>query len=110
MASIAHVIGKPGVEPLLQHLVGLREVSLPRDEIENHLLELGATSPALLLDEMMEANLVHHIGPRIGVSDFGHRATLLIEALNGGDIAEIFPRLRQLSGLPEMYELVREGM
>lgn len=70
----------------------------------------GAHEPSDAVDRLINNNLLEFYGPRVGISHFGIRSTLLVEALNGSDIHEIFRKLRQLDNKREMYELVREGM
>ncbi|MGH7864520.1 MAG: hypothetical protein ACREQB_05995, partial [Candidatus Binataceae bacterium] len=56
------------------------------------------------------AGLLQWYGHRIGLSTFGIRAKLLLEALNGGDASDVYRRLTPYDSTLRMYELVREGM
>ena len=58
----------------------------------------------------MAANLLQAYGPKLGASLFGLRSALLLEALAGADIDDVYRRIRRLGGQEEQYELVRQGM
>lgn len=107
---ILRLVAKSGVEPLLKHLMEASETAFLRRDIESALTDLGVAVPSQVVDELVEARLLQQQGSGMAISRDGQRASLLIEALNGGDIERTYARLRQVNGLGSMYELVRQGM
>lgn len=110
MPQIAQVVAQPGAAEVLQALASNPDTSLPRRAIEDLFREHGATEPFRLVDEFLGSNLLAPLGSRLGLSMFGVRTALLLEALEGGDLDDVFRRLRRLGGVSEAYELLREGM
>lgn len=110
MVQIHHLLARDDVVKCLQHLADAAETALPRSELQDRVSELGIDKPAELVDLFLDTGLIVPYGERLGISAVGHRTNLLIRALEGADIEDTYRRLRQLSGHPEMYELVREGM
>jgi len=110
MARVLHLLSRDDVVKCLQHLADADETALQRSDLEDRVLELGIEKPSELVDLLLDAGLVVPYGERLGISVAGHRTNLLIRALEGADIEDTYRRLRRLSGHPEMYELLREGM
>jgi hypothetical protein len=108
--ELLQLLGHGGITATLDQLARENATAFPRAALENMFASFGASSPAEAVEKCMEASLIEPFGPRLGISSFGRRALLLIQALDGGDIEHIFRRLRQMSGARETYELVRQGM
>jgi hypothetical protein len=83
---------------------------LSQDEISAVMTSAGVESPLSALGEFVASHLVSRNVDQFALTTSGIRATLLLEALNGGDLKDIFRRLSQLDSNLRMYELVREGM
>ncbi len=110
MVQVRELLARNDVVNCLQHLADAPETALHRKDLEDRVLELGVNRPSEMVDLFIDTGLVVPYGERLGISIAGHRTNLLIRALEGADIEDTYRRLRQLSGHPEMYELVREGM
>ena len=78
--------------------------------LENLFQDYGAGSPVQLFDCLLHSNVLQNIGQRFGLSDHGRKLLLLISAINGADIEDVFYRLRRIDGHRPIYELVRQGM
>jgi hypothetical protein len=63
-----------------------------------------------LIEELVGSELLVRSGDRLALSPLGVRTALLLEALNSGNVAEVFERLSDYDSTLRMYELVREGM
>lgn len=74
------------------------------------MLRAGVEDPASTLTDFLAAGLLSRYGKRIGLSTFGIRTSLLLDAVNGGDLREIYHRLGQYDNTLRRYELIREGM
>lgn len=110
MTEILEVAVKPGVGKALQGLVASSASSLERAKLADHMQDHGVGKPEEVIDELLSLHILQHTGAGILVSNHGHRVALLLEALEGGDITDVFHRLRRLDGAGEQYELVRQGM
>jgi hypothetical protein len=108
--ELLELLTQHGITATLDQLAGDNATAFSRPALENMLADHGASSPAEAVERCMEANLLEPFGPRLGISRFGRRALLLIEAIEGGDVEQIFRRLRRMTGGRETYELVRQGM
>jgi hypothetical protein len=71
---------------------------------------MGVIDARTTADDLISNRLLQQLGVRFSISHYGHRVTLLLEAMNGGDIEDVIRRLRRLEGFDELYELVRQGM
>ena len=110
MRSLREVLANDDVVLGLRHMAEAPETAFPRAELENQFDKIGVREPPALIDRLLDTGLMAPYGGRFGISSQGQRAHLLAEALDGGDLQDIVRRLRSLSGQPDMYELVREGM
>ena len=110
MPNVHELVAQPGAAESLRELADSSESAFDRTDLEDQLFANGVTTPTETVDEFLAAQLLERFGTRIGISSFGQRAALLVEALNGGDVEDVYRRLRRLSHADELYELVREGM
>lgn len=107
---IHELIAETGAAVALNYLVAQSETSYSRIQIENIFNDHGVRQPDVLVDLFLRSNLLQVYGNRLGISQTGRKVTLLIEAVNGGDIKDIIRKLRILEGIAERYELVRQDM
>ncbi|HAC46796.1 MAG TPA: hypothetical protein DCF65_12125 [Chloroflexi bacterium] len=70
----------------------------------------GVPEPSTLLGDLLASNILQRWGERIVLTTFGIKTLLLLEAVNGADVREVYRRLSHLDTTLRMYELVREGM
>ena len=81
-----------------------------RDEIISVLRDSGVDSPVQAFNGLFEEGLLQAIGDRFGLSNSGIRASILLDALNGGDVSLAYRRLSAVDPSVQSYQLVREGM
>jgi len=110
VTALREVIARSGVVECLQYLSAVSETAFERFELENRIRDLGVGEAAVMVDQLLAADLIASYGDRLGISALGLRTQLLIEALEGGDIDDICYRLRRIDGRDDPYVLVREGM
>jgi hypothetical protein len=110
MPFVSQLVARPAAAEVLQGLAAVQDSAFTRPALEDSFRSWGAPDPPHLIDAFLEANLLAQFGDRIGLSVFGVRTALLVEAINGGDIEDVFRRLRRVTGVGEPYELVKEGM
>ena len=109
MNPLIGLLGLPGVEAVLSHLSRSSESAYSPIYLEDFLLDLGASEPQTVLDQLISENLLQHIGEKIGISKNGRKVRLLLDAIEGADIESTCQRLLRIEG-QQSYQLVREGM
>ena len=109
MSQLLQLLAAPGVDPTLRELAAAPDAAYSRVYLEDALYGHGASVPHSLLDRLINANLVQWIGDRLAISRNGRKTQLMVQAIEGGDLAGIYRRLQRIDGRPS-YELVREGM
>ncbi len=110
MPDIFDVVGQRGAAHSMIALSKVAETSFHHPDLEDHFAAYGVADPDKCIDGLMAANLLQAYGPKLGASLFGLRSALLLEALAGADIDDVYRRIRKLGGQEELYELVRQGM
>lgn len=104
------VVATNGAFEFLRELEGRPETTLPEIDLLAMMARVDIESPPSLLADLLAFNLLHRSGERVGITTFGIRTMLLLEAINGGDLREVFRKLGRYDSTLHRYELVREGM
>ena len=110
MSALLEVLAEEGVDESLDQLMKSSEAAFDRTVLENLFQDHGAISPTQVFDRLLQSNVLQGIGERFGLSRHGRRLSLLISAINGADVEDVFFRLRGIEGQQPAYELVRQGM
>jgi hypothetical protein len=111
MATHLHqTVATPGGFEFLKALEALPVTALAETEVLALMTQTGIEDVAAALADFRAAGLLSQYGERIGLTTFGIRTALLLEALNGGDIRDVYRRLGRYDSTLQMYELLREGM
>jgi len=71
---------------------------------------LGVEDTEGSIGDFVAAGVLQRDADRIRLTSFGLRAAMLLEALNGGDLRDLYRRLGAIDSTLRAYELVREGM
>ena len=108
--TIFHALAELGVEQVLDDLLNSTEATFERTHLENFFYDHGASSPSEVVDGLLDSNLLQGVGSRYGLSRSGRKVSLLISAINGADIEDVFRRLRDIDDGAHAYELVNHGM
>jgi hypothetical protein len=103
------VIGREGAYEALAALADSSLPDLDAGHLEARMRSVGVSDAPAVLGELAGANLVRRTRRGYAITHSGRRTRLLVEAMAGGDLRDIYRRLARLDGL-EQYELVREGM
>ena len=109
MSQLLPLLATPGVDLTLRDLASAPETAYRRLQLEDTLYGHGASAPHMVLDRLINANLLQWIGDHLALSRNGRKTQLLLQAIEGGDLTDIYRRLQRIDGRPA-YELVREGM
>lgn len=99
-----------GIFELLQDLDRLGSVTINQEQILAIMTERGVEDPLYAFKELLGSRIIVPIGVDFSLSRFGIRASILLDALNGGDLRIAYDRLRRIDRGLVAYELVREGM
>jgi hypothetical protein len=110
MPELLELVARAGVGAFLRSLVNSSIATFAWSELENRLADAGSTSPQETLEHLIRAHLLQRTGAGFAISRFGYRVSLLVHALDGGDLDDVVRKLRRLDGSAEPYELVRQGM
>jgi len=110
MPNVHQVVAANGVLELLRVLRSSATTSHSQEELADVIRHVGLTSADVCLHDLVAANILFQRGDYMGLSTFGVRTSLLLDAINGGDITSIYSKLCDLDPGLKMYELVREGM
>jgi len=108
--SVHKTVAHPGRSEFLLRLQATRAAILPEEQILSLMAESGTDDPATALKDLMAVGLLCRIGASVGLTRFGARTCLLLEALNGSDMRDVCRRLARFDTRLRMYTLVREGM
>ena len=103
-------LSSPGTYEFLRTLEQSGATASPEEQVLAMMATSGVEQPRHTLDDLVAAGILQLLGLDVGLSSFGIRTFLLLEALNGGDLQLAYRRLSTLDSTLHSYELVREGM
>ncbi len=113
MTIVSHlhqVLAPAGVFEFLTEFERSGQSAVHEHELVSALGRAGVEDPAGVVGDLMATNILQRLGERLGLSTYGIRAVILLDALNGGDVRTAYQRLSNYDSALKMYELVREGM
>ena len=110
MAKIHELVARTGASEALATLVGTDITSYDQGELGSIFADAGVEDPTDVINDFLSEQILEYRGKGIALSSYGERTALLVEALNGGDLEDIFHRLRTLGSVTTAYELVNHGM
>jgi phosphatidylserine/phosphatidylglycerophosphate/cardiolipin synthase-like enzyme len=94
----------------LRELGSSSQTAFSMDGMSEAMRRCGIENPTAAIGEFVASNLLSRAGDRLALTTWGIRTSLLLKALNGGDLRDIYRRLSHLDSTLRTYELVREGM
>jgi hypothetical protein len=101
----------PGAYEFLSQIERLSSrSSFSETEAEELMRGAGISDVQTTLADLVAANVLGRVGDGVGLTTFGMRTLALLDALNGGDVADAYARLARYDPSLRTYELVREGM
>ncbi len=103
-------LSAPGTYEFLRTLDQSDATASPEDQILEMMAASGVEQPRHTFKDLVAAGVLQILGVDFGLSTFGIRVCVLLEALNGGDIRLAYQRLSNLDSTLHSYQLVREGM
>lgn len=110
MVHLNEQLGQPGLFDLLVALDDDERTRVPVEEALPLTESRGVVDPLYALHQLQGLGLISRVNDEVGLSTMGIKVTLLLRAINGEDIAQVFYKLRRLDTHLSNYSLVREGM
>lgn len=110
MPLLSEVVGVTGGYKFLLELEQSPEPYHSLQAIAEMMVDCGISSPNATLQEFIAYGLLHRQGNEVRLSSSGIKSCLLLQALNGGSLSDVFRRLRSIEASLQMYELVQQGM
>jgi len=110
VVHLSETVGARGAYETLKELEASSVTAFPVGGIEAIMARYGVDDPQATVEDFVAANLLHRDGERLGLTTLGIRTCLLLEAVNSGDLKDVYRRLSRLDSTLHTYELIREGM
>lgn len=110
MAHLSETVGVRGAYETLRELETSSATAFPISHVEVTMSRCGVGDPQATIEAFIATNLLHQDGQSLGLTPLGIRTCLLLEAINGEELREVYRRLSRLDRTLRAYELVREGM
>lgn len=110
MAHLSEVVGFRGSYETLRELEGSSVTDLTFNEMTEIMGQYGVDAPQSAIEDLLAINVLGRYGESICLTTLGIRTSLLLEAINGGDLRDVYRRLARLDITLRTYQLIREGM
>jgi hypothetical protein len=107
---LSETVGIPGAYEFMRELESSSITAFSIDQLTGIMAKNGMTNPDSSIEDFVATNLLHRDGDRFGLTTLGIKVCLLLEALNGADLRDIYRRLGRIDNTLRVYELIREGM
>lgn len=107
---LSEIMGQKGMFRLLELIEGW-ELAFPKSQIFAAMENLGISDPDIAFEQMVTEGLVVGVGGNtMSLSTKGLKSLLLLQAVNGADVREVYRRLASLYPGWQQYEVVRDRM
>ena len=103
-------LSAPGTYEFLKTFEQISATASPEEQVLEMMAASGVEQPRHTFNELVANGILQVLGVEFGLSTFGIRSSILLDALNGGDIRLAYQRLSNLDNTLHSYQLVREGM
>ena len=109
-AVLTTILGSEGAFQVLGKLQRSSVTSYPTKELATLIESCGVADPVVTVDELLEANLLYRRRDGLAITRFGMRTALLLEAIHGGDLRDVWRRLSSLDPGLRTFELIRNQL
>ncbi len=110
MEYLSEILGRRGGFSTLCILEGQTKTNLQLGELLQLMQAIEVDEPQLFVEHLVASGILHGSEETYYLSSFGLRTTLLLKAVNGSDLLEVFRKLATIEPSLGTYELVREGL
>jgi hypothetical protein len=104
------VVGFTGAFPFLCALERSARSSFSLSEVLELMESHHVVDAESSLHELVASDILHQSQDSFALTRRGIHTCILLEAINGADLRDIYHRLQRLDSSLRMYELIREGM
>ena len=110
-AFLSEIVGQPGLFQMFE-LMDEWGVIFPRNEVIQAMDGLDIQDPDIVYEQLTENGILTQMGNATDVSltTKGRQTRLLLQAINGSDIQEVFQRITALYPSWSRYQVVRDRM
>ena len=109
-AALTSILGSKGAFQALGELQRSSVTSYSTEELGTLIESCGMADSAATVDNFLNANLLYRRSDGLAITRFGMRTALLLEAIHGGNLQDVWRRLSNLDpGLPT-FELIRNKL
>ena len=107
---LSEITGQRGVSQLLE-LVDSWEVTFPSSDVIAAMETLGLLDPDIVYERLMAEGIFAGVGgASVSLTTKGQKTSLLLQAINGYDIQDVYRRLTTLYPSWAKYQVVRDRM
>lgn len=108
--ALTTILGSQGASQALARLQRSSQTSYATQELTTIVESCGVADVAATVDGLLEANLLYRRSDGLAITRLGIRTALLLEAIHGGDLQDVWRRLSALDPGPRTFELVRNRL
>ena len=109
-AALTTVLGSEGAFQVLGELQRSSVTSYPTEELATLIESCGMADSVVTVDDLLKANLLYRRPGGLAITRFGMRTALLLEAIYGGDLHDLWRRLSSLDPGLRTFELIRNQL
>ena len=110
MSNLNVAAGLRGAHETLRAIDQSSETAFSYDALIDLMQRQGAENLEETLTALIANNLLHQAPQGFQITHLGRRASLLLDALNGADLRDIWRKLGQLDQTLRNYELLRNNL
>ena len=108
--ALTKILGCEGVSQVLGELQRSTATSYPTEELATLVESYGVAEADVAVDNLLAANLLYRRPDGLAITRFGMRTALLLEAIHGGDLQDVWRRLSSLNPGLRTFELIRNQL
>ena len=109
-AALTTILGSEGASQVLEALQRSAVTSYRTEELTSLVEDCGEPDPNAAVDNLLAANLIYRRPDGLAITRFGIRTALLLEAIHGGDLQDVWRRLSNLNPELRTFELIRNQL
>lgn len=109
-AALTTILGSEEATQVLGELQRSSVTSYPTTKLATLVESYGVADASTTVDQLLEANLLYRRPDGLAITPFGIRTALLLEAIHGGDLQDVWRRLSTLDPGLRTFELIRNQL
>ena len=109
-AALTSILGSPPALQVLAKLQRSTVTSYSTEDIASLIESCGVVDSAATVDTLLDADLLYRRPDGLAITRFGTRTALLLEAIHGGDLRDVWRRLSDLDPGLRTFALIRNQL